>query len=354
MANSLTKIKTNAIDDDAVTLAKQAAGTDGQIITYDASGNPTAIGPGTDGQVLTSTGAGSPPAFEAIPAAGATLTGSTDNTVCTVTGANAIAGEANLTWNGTTLNAKTGGDTYLRVTGDRGNSNNLHIGNLEFENANSSQGVIAEIRAITGDSGTQNTKGQLAFYTDDGSGYAERMRITSSGHLKIDDGNLVIGTAGKGIDFSTAAGSASGASASILEDYEEGTFDPQFTSGTGGGSLTASSNYANQHGKYVKVGNLVMLSMHIQCASSGTGSITGELRVSNLPFGNDGYAGVAVGFGLSQNLSNTHPNAAYMFGGGGTDLWLQERTPDVGQQPCDAAQVVNNTRIDMGVTYRTT
>ena len=42
-----------------------AGGTDGQIITYDASGNPVAVGPGTDGQVLTSTGAGSPPAFEA-------------------------------------------------------------------------------------------------------------------------------------------------------------------------------------------------------------------------------------------------------------------------------------------------
>ena len=55
------------IVDDAVTLAKMASGTDGQIITYDASGNPSAVGPGTDGQVLTSTGAGAPPAFEAIP-----------------------------------------------------------------------------------------------------------------------------------------------------------------------------------------------------------------------------------------------------------------------------------------------
>jgi len=53
---------------DAVTLAKMASGTDGQIITYDASGNPSAVGPGTDGQALTSTGAGSPPAFEAISA----------------------------------------------------------------------------------------------------------------------------------------------------------------------------------------------------------------------------------------------------------------------------------------------
>ena len=52
--------------DNAVTLAKMAGGTDGQIITYDASGDPVAVGPGTDGQVLTSTGAGSPPAFEAV------------------------------------------------------------------------------------------------------------------------------------------------------------------------------------------------------------------------------------------------------------------------------------------------
>ena len=61
---ALTQVKTLGIADDAVTLAKQAAGTDGQIITYDASGNPTAVGPGTDGQVITSTGSGSPPAFE--------------------------------------------------------------------------------------------------------------------------------------------------------------------------------------------------------------------------------------------------------------------------------------------------
>tara|TARA_R110002051_G_scaffold237825_2_gene298654 strand:- start:1427 stop:2197 length:771 start_codon:yes stop_codon:yes gene_type:complete len=56
---------TDEIADNAVTLAKMAGGTDGQIITYDASGDPVAVGPGSDGQVLTSTGAGSPPAFEA-------------------------------------------------------------------------------------------------------------------------------------------------------------------------------------------------------------------------------------------------------------------------------------------------
>jgi len=50
---------------DAISLTELKAGTDGEIISWDASGNPVAVGVGSDGQVLTSTGAGSPPAFEA-------------------------------------------------------------------------------------------------------------------------------------------------------------------------------------------------------------------------------------------------------------------------------------------------
>ena len=64
-------VDADILADNSVGLAAMAHGTDGQIITYDASGAPIAVGPGTDGQVLTSTGAGSPPAFEAIPAGGA-------------------------------------------------------------------------------------------------------------------------------------------------------------------------------------------------------------------------------------------------------------------------------------------
>jgi len=59
--DSITSAK---LADDSVGLAAMAPGTDGVIISYDASGNPVHIGPGSDGQVLTSTGAGSPPAFE--------------------------------------------------------------------------------------------------------------------------------------------------------------------------------------------------------------------------------------------------------------------------------------------------
>ena len=61
-------VTTAKIANDAVTLAKMAPGTDGNIISYDANGDPVAVATGSAGQVLTSAGAGSPPTF-ATPAA---------------------------------------------------------------------------------------------------------------------------------------------------------------------------------------------------------------------------------------------------------------------------------------------
>jgi len=64
------QLTASGIEDNAVTLAKMVAGTDGNVISYDASGDPVAIATGSDGQVLTSTGAGSPPAMEALSGGG--------------------------------------------------------------------------------------------------------------------------------------------------------------------------------------------------------------------------------------------------------------------------------------------
>ncbi len=65
---AIDKITTPAVTDDSVTLAKMAPGTDGNIISYDASGNPVAVATGSAGQVLTSAGAGAPPTFAALSA----------------------------------------------------------------------------------------------------------------------------------------------------------------------------------------------------------------------------------------------------------------------------------------------
>ncbi len=57
-------VATAEIQDNAITLAKMAPGTDGNIISYDANGDPVAVATGSAGQVLTSAGAGAPPTFE--------------------------------------------------------------------------------------------------------------------------------------------------------------------------------------------------------------------------------------------------------------------------------------------------
>ena len=70
---AIDKITTPAVTDDSVTLAKMAPGTDGNIISYDTSGNPVAVATGSDGQVLTSAGAGAVPTFETLPVGGTNL-----------------------------------------------------------------------------------------------------------------------------------------------------------------------------------------------------------------------------------------------------------------------------------------
>jgi len=57
-------VATAEIQNDAITLAKMAPGTDGNLITYDTSGNPAAVATGSSGQVLTSAGAGAVPTFQ--------------------------------------------------------------------------------------------------------------------------------------------------------------------------------------------------------------------------------------------------------------------------------------------------
>lgn len=63
-------ITTAKIIDDAVTLAKLAPGTAGNLISYDALGNPVAVATGTAGQLLTSNGPGLAPTFEDAPDTG--------------------------------------------------------------------------------------------------------------------------------------------------------------------------------------------------------------------------------------------------------------------------------------------
>lgn len=59
-------VTTAKVADNAITLAKMAGGTDGNLITYDANGDPAYVATGSAGEVLTSAGTGAPPTFQAV------------------------------------------------------------------------------------------------------------------------------------------------------------------------------------------------------------------------------------------------------------------------------------------------
>ena len=108
----------------------------------------------------------------------------------------------------------------------------------------------------------------------------ERVRIDSSGNVDVKTGNLVIGTAGKGIDFSAqTATSASGASATseLLDHYEEGTWTPAYESTSG------TYTYHTQQGFYTKIGNQVSVSAYIR-TSNVTANAHNLIKVTGLPF----------------------------------------------------------------------
>ena len=61
------------VSDNAITLAKMAAGTDGNLITYDTNGDPAYVATGNATQVLTSNGVGVAPTFQTAAGGGATI-----------------------------------------------------------------------------------------------------------------------------------------------------------------------------------------------------------------------------------------------------------------------------------------
>ena len=110
------------------------------------------------------------------------------------------------------------------------------------------------------------------------------LTIDAAGNTFINGGNLGIGTAGKGIDFTAEnTGRQSGAdrTGSILDDYEEGTWDP--TPGRTGNPQPNVSTYAYREGTYIKVGKLVTVMWDFAATITSQGS-TAAISIKGLPF----------------------------------------------------------------------
>ena len=125
-------------------------------------------------------------------------------------------------------------------------------------------------------------------------GMTEVGRFTSAGNLSITNGNVVIGTAGKGIDFSATSSGSGTMTSELLADYEEGTWTPGFT-GTVVGTLTTD-------GKYTKIGNIVYWTATITATTSTT-AVADTAVVENFPF-------VGVNFTYACSIMNRGNSAS--------------------------------------------
>lgn len=122
--------------------------------------------------------------------------------------------------------------------------------------------------------GTGAAAGDFGFYNS--SDALVSLVLKSAGDVNVNAGNLVVGTAAKGIDFS-ANTHAAGMTSELLDWYEEGTFTPTVIGTTSAGTAT----YATQTGTYTRIGNRVLFQIYVSY-SSHTG--TGDMRISGLPF----------------------------------------------------------------------
>jgi hypothetical protein len=177
---------------------------------------------------------------------------------------------------GTSSPAGSANYTNLAISGTLGGEINIKTGATTYGYMYANSGGFR----FDGSGAT----GTLQFQTNG----TERMRITSAGAVEIANGNLVFSTNGTGIDFSASAGG--GASSSILDDYEEGTWTPVYKQTDGTVIATQTPNAATF--KYTKIGNIVCLTYHY---AQQVTNMTDVRIISGLPFAPTAGAGFWFG-----------------------------------------------------------
>jgi len=140
--------------------------------------------------------------------ANAVLTGSTNNQLVTVTGANAITGESNLTFDGTQLSVTGSGTDVLKIEstdagaqgvnlilqhspGATNMADNDVISLIQFNGKDDSNNntTYSSIRAVATDVSNNSESGDITFHTRNAGAFDEKLRILSSGNIGIGTDN---------------------------------------------------------------------------------------------------------------------------------------------------------------------
>ena len=135
-----------------------------------------------------------------------------------------------------------------------------------------------------------NTAGDISLSSSDASSDvlldSQRNVILKAGNTNVatvkKDYSLALqgGTSSAGVGITFPAAQSASSDANTLDDYEEGTWTP--TVEFGGASVGVVYQTNGRQGTYTKIGKSVTVTCYIY--TSSTGSSTGNMRVTGLPF----------------------------------------------------------------------
>ena len=250
----------------------------------------------------------------------------------TLSGTNGVVGAGfTLDPSGTSVTAGVGTFGSVKSSGDISGT----TGTFSSPVNTSAVGVSTQIE-ITNNTGiTYNSSGGLsAFYKDvtDGttmSGYLAAIKTGSAGsranamtfshnkNVTVTSGNIIIGTSGKGIDFSATANSAGTATSELFNDYEEGTFTPAVNGGT------TNTQTFDSTGRYTKIGRMVYCQFLLQYSGAGTGA---HVSYNGLPFASANNTSRGGGTVLWTNISGleTFDALSVVVNGNDTSIFLYQ------------------------------
>ena len=155
-------------------------------------------------------------------------------------------------------------------------------------------------------------------------------------------GNFVVGTAGKGIDFS-ATSDAAGKTSELLDDYEEGSWTPDLV-GTGGADSWSSAIV----GAYTKIGNQVTVRFSLR---NYVGNVSGSLTITGLPYNNN-FRQYGGDFGIYNIDSPSNTIGKMLYLPTGSTLYLYWEMDNTGGTQIQGNQLKSGTYIEGNFTYQ--
>ena len=207
------------------------------------------------------------------------LTGSTNNTIVTVTGANALAGESQLTYDGTILQLrKNGAGEYNEIICDGNPSSDR--GSLGLISGYWDGDRVADIILSAGDDTSNKNNGIIQFRTaqEGGGNITQRLQIGSQGQLGLNPNNTV-GVAATDYGSDGQVLTSKGGSASPQWADAAGGIATEYDAIWLGGDDTylSADRWGNNHlgqggsrGTLTRVTNLTPVGDGLTISSSGT------------------------------------------------------------------------------------